>query len=62
MTVGELKAEVLEAIKPYGYTIKDFINTPREFLETIELQDLHLMTSDILLKVLKEEEEQSGQG
>lgn len=60
MNVNELKAKVLEEIKPYGYTIKDFVNTPREFLETVELQDLHLMTSDVLIKVMDLEEEQSG--
>ena len=61
ITASELKAQVLEDIKPYGYTLKDFVNTPREFLETLELQDLHLMTADVIKKILDlEEEEQSG--
>lgn len=56
LSVQDFKDLVLKEIKPYGYTIKDFINTPRDMLETIELENLHLMTFDVLKEIVDSEE------
>lgn len=48
ITKTQFRAELAEALAPYGYTVDRFLATPIDNLEHYPLRDLWLMASGLL--------------